>query len=446
MTRSRRSRYSKLDENVVAPAQSETESPSGAPLDAKSANQARQECPKRLAADDGDAITKALQRMRHRTSEGGDGKNGVDGVIQNIDLAPIKKHFGDAWPRLRAKASSILEQVIEHETRSGDHYIWRNDDEILLLRPNAKADRIKQDGEEIARSMTLRLCGFPRVDRFPTVRTMHLDLDGNVDGIDSVRDLEAILSRQEARDGHPDLCRHSHLVGDLQLRWRPTIHFKKGLVCAYQAVAQAKGKDGSTILVDDLPDDGDDGAMRAQIDRWLIERAHQLIADQVTPIRTGLILPLHIRTLTHRRFREPFLDTCRILPRPVRRRLVLQLLDVPSGMPQSRIHDLSTCIMPFCALIAIDQTRGWVDLENLDNTGISLLSLDAAKLGERSEAVMRVKELSERAEQGRLRGVLSNTGDIHLSHVAHRCGVHYFNGKSLMPAVTTPGRIIRIRQ
>ncbi len=396
---------------------------------------------KRLRTGDNRAFAAVIEALR-RASRGKEDAR-ID-VIQRLDLGPLKRHFGD-WDRVSAKARTMVDFVLEQTTRAGDRFIWSEEDEILLLRANGSQGFFDYDAQRLIRALTARLCGTARADRAPTIQNIALDFEAELKDVSSLGDLLDRIAIHEAWGPDTELRDRLGNKGQLRLRFRPTINFRKGLIGAYQAVPHLDYVDGRLEAAGSTIAQGETADFAANLDRWILKEIDALVAGAPTFVRAGIILPLQSRTMMYRRYRDPYLEICRTLSPLTRKRLVLQLLNLPFGMPQSRIRDLTTYLVPHCVTIIADQSHGFTVIDNLANTGVRIISLDAGGTGDFKASLLQLQGLVMRAEAGRLRSFVFNSDAIHLSHAAVRLGSTYFNGKALMPTVAKPGRIIRIK-
>jgi hypothetical protein len=239
----------------------------------------------------------------------------------------------------------------------------------------------------------------------------------------------------------------------MQPWFRPTIHLRKGLVSAYHMapmLAAAEGGAGGPQPLASLCPTSLNGVFDAEADNWAIQQVAPLLPGRAGDGRRGpgsggaaIIVPLHYETLAAMRFREPFLALCRQLPRGSSRRLILELLDLPPGLPQSRVRELMAYVKPFCLGMLARLPHDVIYAEHLVSCGIVGLSADLGPLDPEAPAARETLHmLAEAARAQRMRSYLVAASSVRLCHQALRAGIDQLNGDAFMPLVPQPGRAI----
>jgi hypothetical protein len=234
-------------------------------------------------------------------------------------------------------------------------------------------------------------------------------------------------------------------VGRLEPLFRPTIHFRKGLVSAYHLAPLLReptgGWPGGVVVPEQLQ-----RRVRRR-DGQLGDPAGRGRAGRPRPPgrrRAPMIVPVHYETLAAMRLREPFLVLCRALPAVSGRELVLEVLDMPPGLPQSRVRELMAYVKPFCLALVARLPHDAIFAEHLLSTGIRGLSLDLGELDPEGPATREILHmLVDAARAQRMRSLAVSATAVRSCHLAVKAGVDQLNGDAFMPPVRQPGRVFR---
>ncbi|MEO1016254.1 MAG: EAL domain-containing protein [Pseudomonadota bacterium] len=400
-------------------------------------------CEKRLDPGDGTAFAAALSRLRALSARKDEKR--VD-VLQRLDLTVLKAHFGENWWRVRSRALVMQEEIVERELQPDDRFFWASDTELYIIRVNGNSFQFEDDLYRLIRRLAVKICGSAQADRQPSGEQVVVDLASDFEGVDAPEHIAERFTLHQSWAGDKALLECVGKKGELILRYQPTMHFAKSLIGVHHAVPLIHYPDGRTEPAASARDEHDDDQFDAELDRWMLNHVDDMIALRDPPVRCGIVLPVQIKTMTRRSLRDHYLERCQKLSQESRHRLVFLLMGVPSGMPQPRIRDLTTYLRPHCMAIGVDQSHGSIAMENLENTGVRLVSLDAHFEDQPEQAESHVRAFIARARAARLRSFIYNLDNVHLSHTAVRAGVTYFNGQAFMHMIAKPSRIMRVKR
>ncbi|HEX6013721.1 MAG TPA: hypothetical protein VFY87_18365 [Geminicoccaceae bacterium] len=368
------------------------------------------------------------------------------GSVQVVDLGRMRLRFGTRWAELRPRAWAMVEGTLGRELGPGDLYLRVDENRLYVLRLGADRREVERRGELLAADATARLCGTLAGGVAVRVTTSAFDLDL---GLADLATFEQLQQRIEAAAGlvvgDGEAGRRLDRCGELQPRFRPTFHLRKRLVSAYQLVAAATGLDGrlepASIFLPD--DDGGANTFRAELDGWSLRQAiGVLAAPRGAGQEPGLIVPVHYGTLAAMRSRNPFTSDCHRLPPASSRRLVFEVLGLPSGLPQARVRELMAYLTPFCRAIVARVPPDAFGTDRLASTGIGGLSLAATALDPADgTAETRIAEFAGTARVLGMRSLLVEAGTARFCRAALAARADYVSGDGLMPPLPRPGGI-----
>ena len=368
--------------------------------------------------------------------------------LQLLDLQQIRYRFGRRWTPLRPKIFGIVESSLQRDLGRDDAYVAVSETLFYVFRIGLKRQDAERRGWLAAADITERLCGAIPGGVAVTLKTVPFDVGAGLAGVTS---LEQLRNRVEAFSRSVDdaeLRVFLDHAAQLQPWFRPTINLRKRLISAYHLEPVLQGPADSRRPLSALCPASLNGIFDAEADNWSIQQVGRLLsAPGARRQRASIIVPVHYETLATMRLREPFLLLCRQLPPASTRHLVLEILGLPSGMPQSRVRELMSYLRPFCLTLVARLPHDVLYAEHLANSGITGLSLRPDRLDpEAPAAAETLHMLVDAARAQRMRSLLVDARSVHLCHAALRAGVDQLNGEAFMPAVRQPGRAILVNR
>lgn len=81
------------------------------------------------------------------------------GYVQEIDLDPVRRHFGRRWVWLRERALQLVESTLEQRLGPEDVYLVMSENLVWVLALGVERRAIEVRGRLVASELTRRLCG-----------------------------------------------------------------------------------------------------------------------------------------------------------------------------------------------------------------------------------------------------------------------------------------------
>jgi EAL domain-containing protein (putative c-di-GMP-specific phosphodiesterase class I) len=370
----------------------------------------------------------------------------VAGSLQILGFDELAKRFGPKWPALRDKAHFIAVTCIERELAPADFYVPLSDEHYMLVFFGLTQPEADAKARRIAQEIANRLVG-ERSHAFEliTVRSIAvtIDAEGGLTAIGSIGALAALTERVRIREEDTEAQRFAALADEIEVAWHPTVNLGKRLLSAYEG--RVRKKDGGPLQRPSAA--AGVGRFEAELDAFALAAANTaLVASDRLAHKTVLVVPVHFDTLSDRQRRDAYVAACRTLPANARRRLVVQLISTPAGVPNSRLRQLLTVINPFTLgaifTLPLDSPPG----PNLAGLRILGAAVDATSFGDPNHMLITALTAFARAcrtygMQVWVRGVASPT----LAATARKIGIDYLNGPAFLREVGTPGPACSVR-
>ncbi len=343
--------------------------------------------------------------------------------LQVFDLGRLRARLGLRWDSLRSRAVGQIRTGLARELGKEELAIDGGGDLLFAIRAAADRREVERHGELLAADVTARLCGTLPGGAIVRVTTLPFDPSTELIGA-TTAEIAAALARCMDPPAMADTAT-SGRRGAIALRPRfgPLLHLRKRLVSAYR-LDMADGSDASELRP-------------ADIDAWALELAAGQLRSE--PRRDpALVVPVHFATLTDMRSREAYARSCRALPSRSVRRLILEVLGLPPGLPQARAREFLALLRPFALALVVRLPQPQVDLAQLEDCGARGVSLSAAALDE--DTIPALAAFVGRVRIAGMRSLLVDAATPATYRAALAAGIDHLGGEALLPGLPRPGR------
>jgi hypothetical protein len=160
--------------------------------------------------------------------------------------------------------------------------------------------------------------------------------------------------------------------------------------------------------------------------------------------RFMIVAPVPFDLLSAPAGRMEIAAVCRNLPAEFRPFLVFKIVDVPPGVPQSRMSDLVCALRPFCRSVTVDLAPGQFDNANWRNAGHQALGLRLSPLTSPAQAHEEIAKLAAVAKRHALASVVVGADRLDLVECARHAGISYVSGVVIGPAIDVPLAMCRL--
>jgi hypothetical protein len=339
--------------------------------------------------------------------------------LQAFDLSRLRVRFGDRWHGLRPRAVELIRAGLARELTEDELQLDTGGDLLLAIRAAPDRRIVERQGELLAAEVTGRLCGTIPAGAIVRVVTRPFDPTSALAG-DRPEELAAALARHLLGREGDDASAAAPWPAFVAPRFVPVLHLRKRLVSAYRLTST------DPVVTDDS---------------WAIAAADACLREAAGVRAPALIVPVHYATLAEMRAREAYLRQCRQLSAPTRRRLVLEVLELPAGLPQARVRELLTYLRPICLALVVRLASPASDFAQLAHSGAHGVSLaGSADVADPSSLPV----FAGRARIAGLRSLLVDIADPEQCRHALRAGFDHLCGEALLPALPHLGRAFMI--
>jgi hypothetical protein len=429
--------------------------------------------PAPFACEGGDFQT----RLRDMLSESTEGAL-LAGRVNVIGLKKVKERFGAEWDRFATRADRIARNTIERHLTPGDMYTGMQGFAYIMVFAQLSQDQAKVKSRLIADEIARSLLG-EGDGALIEVKTAVAKIDGGIafkevsltdalaTALGGDKDLELVdepaprapATPVAAPDGQweslpaaprktkPPRAAHADLLDDLRFVYRPMWDQSRSVVSAYYCVAQVPLAD-----VGDARGDAEtmigDGGERPRLDHLTEQR---VVADLADLAREGrqlfIVLPVHFETLSAQARRREYLRVLREqTTEETRKLLVIEIVGVPQGVPQTRLIDLLGPLKTLCRRVVLRLPLETADFTNIKGSGAEAIGADVTGRADAEFVLMQhMNRFARATAKAEFPCYIHGLRSISLVAGALGAGFGYIDGDAVASPIAHPRGVVEFR-
>lgn len=372
------------------------------------------------------------------------------GCVYVIGLEALRDKAGPLWEKIRAGIYLRLEAILRQRLGPADFFVSVDEVSYLVTMPAANADDAQVAC--LGAAHELYTSYFGRCDLSMVHLYRAVQAAGDAIGAERIskEQLSVLAERAGVTNGvakaRPEPTRapvanESPPVDD-KVQFQPVWDSRNEAITLYRCVPQpiAVRQGSSVVALEDLAP-----KFRTKVE---LSCLHQGIATLARHLERGerflMAFGVAYETLSSHTGRVEFTNACRELSSNFRQYIVMQLTDVPAGVPHSRLSDLVMTLRPFARAVMSEiptSCRSYAAYEDIGLQAIGL-NLERAKLTPR-EASDEIAKLATAAKRLSVSAFLWGVNDAGtLSGARH--GIHFMTGSAIAPVVSAPRPMTRL--
>jgi hypothetical protein len=367
------------------------------------------------------------------------------GRVSLIGLDRVKERFGSSWERLASRADRIARNTIERYLLPGDIFTAFGEANYALVFSSLDTDRARMKCLLIANEVTKALLGDEGAELI-SVGTAVAKLDGGFS-------FDDMMSAERPLDIHASpVVEPTEQPASVELSPRPAANPDSPRF-SFQPMWDTAKAVLSTYLC--TPVDGDRQAEHdfgegldsiVQLDLAL----EKCVLGELTRLskegcKVLIGMSVHFETLAaaaHRRHFTQMLEQG--LTSSAARLLVIEIADVPDGVPQSRMYELTTPLTRYCRALVARVRLESVDFTAFRGTKVAAVGCNiAGHPASELSIIQLMSRFNRAAEKGQLGTYVRGLRSVSLAAAAVGAGFRYIDGHSIGKFVLHPTRIVK---
>jgi hypothetical protein len=374
------------------------------------------------------------------------------GNVNIVSVLAIRQRSGERWSRKRQQVEDFLLRAFARAASPHDTMVPLNEVEFLAFQPEAsKAAALTLSANVLKETLTFFLGAAAQADVAVFRVTGFSGEEISVERIDP-----ATLAAAEAEPapeapsavgaGAPPaapirtdaLKREVRLVAEnrpplvLSLGIEPTWNVAARVVTSFLVRARIAAEDGAAAA-DAAPSQAGEAALKT------LAYANELLTSGPEALQVGLHVPLSLEALAHSGSRYRLLHALRALDAALRRRLILEIVDLPGGFPQSRLTELASVLAPYGRAVLARAPSETANLFPWRRCGLGGISLDCGDLKPSDRnAQARLERFAAAAAAAAPACVAYSLASRSLLMAAWAAGFTHLGGAAVDAEVSTP--------
>jgi hypothetical protein len=379
--------------------------------------------------------------------------------VHVIGLEALRDKAGPLWEKIRAGIHSRLETILRQRLGPADFFVSVDDVFYLVTMPAANAE----DAQVACLGAAYELytsyfgqCDLAMVNLYRAVQTAADEIGteripteqlrvlaeraGATNGVGKARTetTRAEATRAEAIQASAA----SENSVDAKVQFQPVWDARNEAITLYRCVPQpvVVRQGSSPIPIDDLAPKA-----RAKAELACLQHGMAILARHIERGERFLMaFGVAYETLSSHVTRVEFTSACRELSSNFRQYIVMQLTDIPAGVPHSRLSDLVMTLRPFARAVMSEvpsSCRSYAAYEDIGLQAIGL-NLERAKLGpkEVSDEIAKLTTAAKRLSVSAFLWGVNNEATLRNA----RHGIHFMTGPAIAPVVSAPRPMTRL--
>jgi hypothetical protein len=377
------------------------------------------------------------------------------GCVHVIGLEPLRDRAGPRWEKMRVSVCARLEMILRQRLGPSDFFLPLDDVAYLVTMPGTEPEDAQITCLRVTYDLYVSYLGECSLDSICLYRAKQAD--GNAIAVERITTerLETLAERAGTPEGGAQPLNHTPATSgqraDQGTAINTEVHFlpmwdahKEAITlytCAPTRLA-LRSAPSMNLSLDELKPQ-----CRAEVE---ISCLQQGVAALSRHLKRGerFMMAFQVRydTLSSHIGRVQFTDACRELPSEFRQYLIIQLADVPSGVPQSRLSDLVIAVKPYVKAVMSEipeSCRSYADYGGIGLHAIGM-NLEGSKLTrqQKADALTRLVTLSK---PGGISTFITGVADFAILRTAHKGKIHFIGGPAIASPLDEPRPMTRLR-
>lgn len=371
------------------------------------------------------------------------------GRLKVIGLEPIRNKLGEDWQRYADRALAIIRQTLAKRLCPYDVYYEHPDLKYAVIFPTLTEAQAKLKCAFICREICEKLFGTDNTEDFFAISSITIKQNGEVaivadDCASAILAENPVVAEEGRRRRKPaddpkwvsidaGAMALDPFIATLEFAFQPMWNLRHKSIGTYLCVPCVPADNGCVLTgYNVLPPDPHPEAL-CKLDLAGLQHAFDALDDSApSPYLVATLV--HFETLAARRRRTRFLQRCHEATEKQRQNLILEVVGLPVGAPNSTVLQLICALTPICRSVLLRlplEGRSFNQLRTVPIHGVGMDLADAA-LDER-QLFQLFDSFCEKAEHGRLKTFLHNVPSYSLISAAYCAGFDFLDSDLAAP-------------
>lgn len=384
------------------------------------------------------------------------------GQVNFISIARIRDRLGSQWPHYAVNADRIARNAIERYLVGGDIYARWNDEGYIVVFATLDFHHAQVKSKLIADEIIKKLLGEEAHD-LTEIRHVEVQPDGSVT-FSKVPGFEEMVALTVGPDVHqappaasgetaapaaaaaPQAPKVSDPLAELGYSYRPSWDPGRGIIAAYLCVPMVPEMPGSARRIR--------AALALQHDVPALERLDFAVLGHAITVAEGLVrdkrrliitVPVRFETLCAAAQRRRYVEMLRTrLSSEAASLLVVELVSVPAGVPESRLIEISAPLRAHARAVIARLRPDVADFSQFAAAHIAAVGCDLSEQNSSEMALMQqMARFSRGAAKAGVATYLRGISSLSLAAAALGAGFAHVDGDAVAVMVDQPRGVVQ---
>ena len=367
-----------------------------------------------------------------------------------IGLEKCKAKLGGRWDKLQDKIHDTVRNILEKKLGPHDLFVKRDDESYMVVFAASSARHAQVRCLVIGEEILQRLTGREGTTELLDVKSVLIDPSGHIqlrelprmnDILEHVsRDLERAAPPAEKAVSVPAAEEAAQSLDEVRFVYRPMLAVRTKIISTFMCLPIRQVHDNFYLSGYDVLDPGAFSKQYFDLDVRTVKMASR---DLDTLAHTGgkslLAVPVHFETLADSRRRADYVRQCADAFAKHTDRVVLELVGLPTGVPQVRLTELVSILRPHGRAVIARFNPDHRDFPAFRVSGLHAVGVDLYNNRIREEALLReLDDFAANAAKNNLKSYALGVRSISLYTAIVAAGFDYAAGHALTSAAETP--------
>jgi hypothetical protein len=362
------------------------------------------------------------------------GKNKEDVVksllassLQIIGLDDVKSRYAEFWEKIEKRVDSAVEAFFTKKLSKHDYFVRMDENRFALLFANSTYEEGLERANKLAGELLQLLFGELPEKNIVRVETIVLDINlvDHINDFQNMEELVEYLNTAIIEIKSPVDDEFESIEESLSVTFRPMLNNAKSFLSVNEVLPCHLENSRKQPLEISESVFGASARMRAELDYRLVQDVkpafNKLGGLRCKPL---LLISVDYETLANPYRRYEYARFLKKLPDYTKKRLIINISNVPESLLNSRIRQILSTINPLVLGFVFEVAAGWNDFDVIKDLPVYGIGF----VGEDEGDLVWIEELITRTKEVELKAFWRNVGSDDLARWAFSIGIDYISG------------------
>ena len=264
------------------------------------------------------------------------------GHVHLIELKKIRHQMDKSWEKSRKQIETKIHKVLDQYMLSEDLYARYNDTSYIVVFGSLYETEAHIKCRLICKEIAIALLGEEAEENVVEVMAITEGDEGRLD-IQPLSRVDNLVHDMVQSTNQIPLDDEGTGLRNLKFIYRPLLSVRTNVVSTFMCIPVRETQPGRFLSGYDVLDDPTDSYQICNLDLETLNTiTHEFDHLVETGARSLMAIPVHFETLSDRKLCGEYLKFCEPVASKHSKRIIFEIIGLPSGIPQSRLQELTS--------------------------------------------------------------------------------------------------------